>query len=51
MKFWLTYINSRGNEVHKYFDTVNEALAFVEILDKRIAKKNPTCGGYILSTI
>ena len=44
----LSYINSKGNTVHKTFYDLDEALAFTAVLDKRIERC--TCGGYSLST-
>ena len=43
------YINKNGKTAVKGFETVNEAKAFCERLEKRIV--NGTCGGYIMTTI
>ena len=42
---WICYyINSRGNEMQKIFNDMEEGLAFTRKLDERI--KRNTCGGY-----
>lgn len=38
------YINSKGKECVKYFVTMEDGLAFCDLLDERI--KRGTCGGY-----
>ena len=44
-----SYINSRGDERVKYFKTMEEGLAFCDILDERI--KRGTCRGYVFTSI
>ena len=46
--YHVVYINSRGKEMHKYFETCSAALDFTRILDKRITRGS--CGGYILTS-
>lgn len=42
---WICYyINSKGNEMQKAFNDMEEGLAFTRTLDKRIERG--TCGGY-----
>lgn len=42
---WICYyINSRGNEMQKIFNDMEEGLAFTQTLDKRIERG--TCRGY-----
>lgn len=44
-----TYINSRGDTRVKYFDSIEAAIAFCLMLDKRIERG--TCGGYSMSAV
>lgn len=50
IKSWVCYyINSRGDERQKVFDSMDDGLAFTRILDKRIERG--TCGGYSFMAI
>ena len=47
---WICYyINSKGKEVTKIFDDMEEGLAFIKVLDRRIEKG--TCGGYSFTEV
>ena len=44
-RFWICYyINSKGDERQKVFSSMEEGLAFTQLLDKRIERG--TCFGY-----
>ena len=47
--FLIVYINSKGNETQKTFHSLDEALSFINKLDKRIEKGS--CFGYCMTQL
>lgn len=45
----VNYINSKGREIQRTFNTPEDATSFTAVLDARIAKG--TCGGYDLTSM